>query len=586
MTELLPSQGGSIRGSAHWKSRFYSAVGKAVGWDEVLPRDRRTYWRFCLMLYVLVASYWIGMCTKNGIFAGLAGLEWDPEGKLMNLVALVPMTMFYNFIYNKVGNLRTFATIVLGYYSILFCVLAFVVSLSIFDPSLSIPDNELPETKYLIMVRWLAGMICFVLIDTYVAVTGTLFWSVVSFLIRSEHSPAVYPVLVVCGQLGAVTGSAIIATSVQGIGFSKLFLFITGVLILLIKLLHSAFQSNEESCALAAQEKEKELQLLARSLSQNSLTHMLKQEAQEQRFSISKDQRRLPSTTQLSRLVSHPPANRNSVDKALLEVPRWEPASVNERDNVAGTVNERRNPHGLVCDTTDANNNNTDTNIKIAVSPRKTKSSRTGLLEGLSLIFSRKFVFALAIVSTFPEFINTVLTFQMKLLARSIYVTPEEFSSFLALYGMVTNTVGIVFAFTGTRFIIRTISLQTSIIGLPFAALLVGLSMVINPVLWISFSGVVIMKSMTSSINTPAKEMLYVHCSQDIKMKAKSWIDMFGVRFAKAAGASMNIVLVSYSERAMFLLPVFIGFFALWIYMCLFLDKQVKLQSAHTFRVQ
>ena len=42
------------------------------------------------------------------------------------------------------------------------------------------------------------------------------------------------------------------------------------------------------------------------------------------------------------------------------------------------------------------------------------------------------------------------------------------------------------------------------------------------------------------ALNGPSRELLYVRTSGDIKFKAKSWIDMFGTRGAKAVGSVVN----------------------------------------------
>ena len=47
-------------------------------------------------------------------------------------------------------------------------------------------------------------------------------------------------------------------------------------------------------------------------------------------------------------------------------------------------------------------------------------------------------------------------------------------------------------------------------------------------------------KALGYSLNGPSREMLYVRTSEDIKFKAKSWIDMFGTRGAKATGSIVN----------------------------------------------
>ena len=47
-------------------------------------------------------------------------------------------------------------------------------------------------------------------------------------------------------------------------------------------------------------------------------------------------------------------------------------------------------------------------------------------------------------------------------------------------------------------------------------------------------------KSLSYALNNPAKEVMYIPTSKDVKFKSKGWIDMFGSRGAKASGAGIN----------------------------------------------
>jgi ATP/ADP translocase len=39
------------------------------------------------------------------------------------------------------------------------------------------------------------------------------------------------------------------------------------------------------------------------------------------------------------------------------------------------------------------------------------------------------------------------------------------------------------------------------------------------------------------SLYDPVKELLYMPTNEEVKFKAKAWIDVFGARFAKAVGS-------------------------------------------------
>lgn len=78
--------------------------------------------------------------------------------------------------------------------------------------------------------------------------------------------------------------------------------------------------------------------------------------------------------------------------------------------------------------------------------------------------------------------------------------------------------------------------------------------------------GMVAIKALGYSLNSPAKEMLYLQTSRDIKLKAKSWIDMFGSRAAKAMGAAVTNALRDDPSRLLSLGSLFSAALAtLWI---------------------
>ena len=63
------------------------------------------------------------------------------------------------------------------------------------------------------------------------------------------------------------------------------------------------------------------------------------------------------------------------------------------------------------------------------------------------------------------------------------------------------------------------------------------------PTLWTIFSVMLIAKALNYAFNQPAKEALYIPTSRSIKYKSKAWIDMFGMRFAKACASVANRVM-------------------------------------------
>ena len=113
----------------------------------------------------------------------------------------------------------------------------------------------------------------------------------------------------------------------------------------------------------------------------------------------------------------------------------------------------------------------------------------------------------------------------------------ESFTSFMGLFGQATNTLSFILSFFGTSAIIRYLGLRTTLLLFPSICLLVIVTVRLYPTLNVVFAAMMILKANSYALNNPTKEMLYQPTSTSVKYKAKSWIDIFGMRGSKALGS-------------------------------------------------
>jgi len=174
------------------------------------------------------------------------------------------------------------------------------------------------------------------------------------------------------------------------------------------------------------------------------------------------------------------------------------------------------------------------------------QKSNTGALEGLKLLGRHSYLAGIFCVATFYEIVGTILDFQMKLLASQAYTTSEAFTEFMGKFGMGCNMTTMIVSFLGTSFIMRKWGLTFCIVSFPIT---VGVVVLIvwfsaqgagaNQV-WLFFTAMIVIRCFTYALNNPAKEIMYIPTSKDMKFKTKSWIDMFGSRSMKATGSIIN----------------------------------------------
>jgi AAA family ATP:ADP antiporter len=152
-------------------------------------------------------------------------------------------------------------------------------------------------------------------------------------------------------------------------------------------------------------------------------------------------------------------------------------------------------------------------------------------------------------VSCLFEVVVTVLDYQFKLMGAD-HVTiqdipfgkigsadSDEFAKLLGHFGQLTNLVSFVISFFGFSLLVNRIGVRYSLLVFPSALFVAVVLTNLVPSFWVLFTLVSIVKALIFSLNEPVKELLYIPTSEPIKFKAKAWIDVFGSRFAKAAGS-------------------------------------------------
>jgi AAA family ATP:ADP antiporter len=191
---------------------------------------------------------------------------------------------------------------------------------------------------------------------------------------------------------------------------------------------------------------------------------------------------------------------------------------------------------------------------------------KTGVFEGLKILLTRPYVAGILIVSTVYEVITTILEFEMKLVAREIYTTREAFASFNGMYGMMVNGLALTFALVGTSFLMRRFGLRFCLLLFPVVSLFFVGGVYFFPYLAMLLGACMATKGLSYALNNPAKEMMYIPTAQDIRFKAKGWIDQFGGRSSKAVGAAVNDMFRhSVSELVACGTGISLGLIVLWV---------------------
>lgn len=186
-----------------------------------------------------------------------------------------------------------------------------------------------------------------------------------------------------------------------------------------------------------------------------------------------------------------------------------------------------------------------------------------GFFEGLRLLFVRPYVMGILGLIFFQEVVSALMSFQFSLLVEKTFHNPGLVNKFLFTYALNIQVISCVFALLGTSFFQRKLGIAFSLAAYPiFLGLSIGI-FIISPTLQTIFYVMLIAKALGFALYNPTKEILYIPTSRDIKYKSKAWIDMFGLRFSKAAGATLNQIIGASlrlgSVFALAILAVWIG---------------------------
>lgn len=185
------------------------------------------------------------------------------------------------------------------------------------------------------------------------------------------------------------------------------------------------------------------------------------------------------------------------------------------------------------------------------------KKEKPGFIEGLKLMFSEPYLFAIFFIVCAFEVIATVFDLQFKILIAE-YAKGNDalYAAFSGDFGVTLSLLALYSLLFGLGKIGRKIGVTYSLALMPilmginilimtgaymewFSWMAAGSStMLLTIVFWIQ----VVSKGINYALGQPSKEQLYIPTSKEAKYKSKGWIEMFGSRGSKATGAGIKIV--------------------------------------------
>jgi ATP:ADP antiporter, AAA family len=198
---------------------------------------------------------------------------------------------------------------------------------------------------------------------------------------------------------------------------------------------------------------------------------------------------------------------------------------------------------------------------------------KAGMWEGLRLIATHPYLMGIGVIAVAHEIIEVIIDFPFKVLAADAY-QGAKMASFLGYFGVANASIATLFSIVGTSFIVRKVGPKRGVLIYPILLGIVVSVIWVSPTLYTYFAAMIVIKSLCYSLNNPVKEMLYLPTSEDIKYRAKSFIDGFGAKAFKGGGSALNILL---SNNIIFYGSlVSLGTVGLWIIVAVAVGKRYE----------
>lgn len=207
---------------------------------------------------------------------------------------------------------------------------------------------------------------------------------------------------------------------------------------------------------------------------------------------------------------------------------------------------------------------------------KKLASKENPAIEGAKLVFSSKYLLAIAGLLGSYEIVSNIVDFQLSVTVDRFVPAGTERDAYFGLVGQIVSVGSIIVQLFLTSLVMRKFGVGVALMFLPISILFGSVGFLIAPTLIFATIMSASDNSLNYSINQSAREALYVPTTRDEKYKAKAFIDMFVQRFAKVIAVVLNLSVVAYVslENVRWLAIVTMFTLVLWISIVRFVGRR------------
>ena len=173
---------------------------------------------------------------------------------------------------------------------------------------------------------------------------------------------------------------------------------------------------------------------------------------------------------------------------------------------------------------------------------KKSEKKKTGIFEGLFLLFKKPYTLGIFATVLSFEVVNQVVNYQRLLFNSEKSSSIDSLNSMLYYQAFFPHFCGFFISIIGTTYLFRVLGIRKTLILVPLLIFMIVLWFMISPTglsITVAYTGV---HAICYAIVGPLRENLYVITSRDIQFKVKAWIDSVGMRISKTTGQQINLL--------------------------------------------
>lgn len=200
------------------------------------------------------------------------------------------------------------------------------------------------------------------------------------------------------------------------------------------------------------------------------------------------------------------------------------------------------------------------------------------LLCGLQNMIQSRYLLGIASIVGLYEMVSVVMDYQFTSTVLH-FVSGERLKAHFANVYSFTNFISLILQLFFTRLVMIRFGVKTALLFLPLTAVIGEASFVLLPGLLFGSLLNTIDNAFGYSINQSAKEVLYVPVEREEKYRAKAFVDIFMLRFAKAAAVALSLLLTLMFvgfEKVRWLSIIVIALLMVWLTVIRYIGRSYK----------